>query len=474
MRNFSLSLYAFHQRHILTNAPDEVVADANLLWENLAKLGEGLLPFPMLKDLRSKLICYQKGKYDPKREQEQQTEWLTDSGSLDLGSIPTTEGFKIQGSLQPFRLNDTYAADLTFSPEAPNISINVPQLKHFNPGCLLPSNMEASLGQTLWLYGEVDATEDCPALAEKCAVALLAGTPLNPVLVNQDKLFGSLLFEYRATDPNDPQNPAKQCHILISLNNNQAPTPKLAGDAYDWLRDLLCCRHKILYVYQQARNRYPDARKLYSQIEKEMQDFPSLIAIADPKTRLEKLKELLTQTPQNDIDYTRCLRDLKAHHTAIATNTINYRTCLEKITAIGDSPKFWENFLNRNCHHWQTQIQTDIDYLSPAQDLFQRMIDRIRGTVEIEQAERDRQQQELEKNLQVQIQSIGAGLAAGSFIASSSGLLTVKDPISLQLRAGSWRELHPFTVSVLLSLFVGFFAYVVTLVFSRRSPHHSD
>jgi hypothetical protein len=114
------------------------------------------------------------------------------------------------------------------------------------------------------------------------------------------------------------------------------------------------------------------------------------MAIADPKTRLEKLKELLTKTPQNDGDYTRCLRDLKAHHTAIATNTINYRTCLEKITAIGDSPKFWENFLDRTCHQWQTQIQTDIDYLSPAQDLFQRMIDRIRGTVEIEQAERDR------------------------------------------------------------------------------------
>ncbi|MEH2300200.1 MAG: hypothetical protein V7K88_14615 [Nostoc sp.] len=58
MKNFSLSLYAFHLHHTLSELPGEVVADANLLWENLVKVGEGLLTFVGLKDLRSKLICY--------------------------------------------------------------------------------------------------------------------------------------------------------------------------------------------------------------------------------------------------------------------------------------------------------------------------------------------------------------------------------------------------------------------------------
>lgn len=478
MKNFTFSLYGFHLRHTLTDAPDEVVVDANLLWENLAKLGEKLLPFPGLRDLRSKLICYQNSQYDPKREQGRQTEWLTDSGKLDLGSIPTAEGFKIQGNLQPFRLNDTYAADLTLSPESPNISIDVPQLKHFNPGCLLPSSIQASLGQTLWLYGEVDASEDCQVLAKKCAVALLAGTPLNPVLANQDKLFGSLLFEYQATDPDDPQNPAKQSHILVCLNNNKAPTLQLAGKAYDWLRDLLCCRHKILYVYQEARNRYPDARKLYSQLEKQMQDFPSLIS--DPKTRLEKLKELLIKMPQDAVDYSRCLRDLKAHYTAISTNIINYRTNLEKITAMGDSPKFWEDFLNRTCHQWQTQIQIDIEYLSPAQDLFQQMIDTIRGMVEIdaeEQAQvREQQDKERDRNLQTTIAVVGVGIGFTGLAAASFPYLIPPDPkttpIPLQppFTSGS---LHPFIWVLLLSLVFGFLgagvAKGVTMLISSRS-----
>lgn len=391
MKNFTISLYAFHLRHTLTDFPNEADANANLLWENLAKLGERLLPFPDLKDLRSKLICYQNGKYEPKIEIGRQTDWLSDSGGLDLGSIPTAEGFRIQGNLQPFLVNDTYAADLTLSPESSNISIDVPQLQLFNPDCLLPSTIQASLGHTLWIYGEVDASEDCQALASKCAVALLAGTNLNPVQINEDQLFGSLLFQYWATDPNEPQNSAKQTHILVSLNNSKADTLTLAGKAYDWLLNLLICYHKTLYIYQEARNCYPKARELYSKLDKQMQNFPSLIA--DPKTRLEELKELLTKIPPDAVTYSSYLGDLKAHHTAITTNTTNYCTCLEKIKVIGNHPQFWEDFLNRSRNQWQNQIQIYIDYLAPGQELFEKMIDTIRGTVETEQAESDRTHQ---------------------------------------------------------------------------------
>jgi hypothetical protein len=74
----------------------------------------------------------------------------------------------------------------------------VPQLHFFKPGYLLSSNIQASLGRTLWIYGEVDASEDYQALAYNCAMKLLAGTNLNliPNLipVNDNKLFGSFLL----------------------------------------------------------------------------------------------------------------------------------------------------------------------------------------------------------------------------------------------------------------------------------------
>ncbi len=438
MKNFSLSLYAFHLRHTLTELPGEVVTDANLLWENLVKVGEGSLSFVGLKDLRSKLICYQNGKYESKREIGRISEWLIDTQDLDLGSLPTTEGFKINANLQPFLLNDTYAVDLTLVPESPNIFIDIPQLQHFKPSSLLPSNIQASLGQTLSIYGEVEPTEDCDTLAEKLAIALVAGTNLNPVRTQQGELFGSLLFEYQALDPDEPDNPAKQCHILIVINNSHAATGTLAAEAYDWLLNLLCSYHKILYIYQLARQRYRDARTIYSDLENKIQEFNSLIS--ENQTRLSGLKSLMGEIPKKSFDYTRCLQDLQTHHTAITTNITNYTICLEKIKTIdsGNSPQSWQDFIKKDCKKWQEQIQTDINYLTPGQELFGQFVDTIRGIVETEQTERDR-------SLENTIQILGIGFGGG---AIASGVFTTHiDKINLPLI-----QKHPLYASLTLSI----------------------
>ncbi|GAX35506.1 hypothetical protein [Nodularia sp. NIES-3585] len=451
MKNFSLSLYAFHLRHTLTELPGDVVVDANLLWENLVKVGENALPFIGLKDLRTKLICYENSKYEPKREQGRKTEWLTHGGScLDLGSLPTTDGFKINANLQPFLLNDTYAVDITLVAESANISIEIPQLQHFQPSCLLPFNIQASLGQTLWIYGEVDSSEDCDALAEKLAVALVAGTNFNPVQINQSKLFGSLLFEYQATDHNEPNNPSKQCQILIAINNNKSPTVQLSGKAYDWLRDLLCSYHKIVYIYHQARQRYREARAIYSYLEKTITEFNNLID--KNKSQIDKLPELLAEIPQKSLDYTRCLQDLQIHLTAINTDIKNYEICLDKIKTIGGGniPEFWQDFLKKDCRKFQEQVQTDINYLLPGKELFGQIVDTIRGIVETQQAESDRS---LERTIQI----LGIGLGGGAII---SGIITQYiDQSNNPLAAISPKNPpHPIYASLL-------FSFIATLLF---------
>ncbi|MEH1815069.1 MAG: hypothetical protein V7K26_07705 [Nostoc sp.] len=460
MKNFSLSLYAFHLRHTLTELPGEVVTDANLLWENLVKVGEGSLTFVGLKDLRSKLICYQNGKYEPKREIGRIPERLIDAQDLDLGSLPTPEGFKINANLQPFLLNDTYAVDLTLVAESPNISIDIPQLQNFKPSSLLPSNIQASLGQTLSIYGEVESSEDCDTLAEKLAIALVAGTNLNPVRTQQGKLFGNLLFEYQALDPNEPDNPAKQCHILIVINNSQATTATLAAEAYDWLLNLLCSYHKILFIYQLARQRYRDARIIYSNLENKIQEFNSLIS--ENQTQLSGLKSLMGEIPKKSFDYTRCLQDLQTHHTAITTNITNYTICLENIQTIdsGNSPQSWQNFINKDCKKWQQQIQTDINYLTPGQELFGQLVDTIRGIVETEQTERDR-------SLENKIQVLGIGFGGG---AIASGVFTTHiDKINLPIV-----QKHPLYTSLLLSVLFTFFFIGVGWLITQRRYHPRD
>jgi len=444
VKNFSITLYAFHLHHTLTELPGQVVTGANLLWENLVKLGETSLPFIGLKDLRSKLICYENGKYEPKREQGRRTTWLTDIGALDLGVLPTTEGFRINANLQPFLINDTYAADFTLFPESANIVIDLPQLQHFKPNSLLPANIQSSLGQTLWIYGEVDPNEDCNLIADKFSTALLAGTNLNSVRVNQGELFGSLLFEYQANNPNQSNNPIQQSHIFIILNNQQAQTIQLAGTAYEWLVDLRCSYHKIGYVYHLARQRYSEARAIYGYLDQKIQEFNDLVN--NPQTKLSDLKKLLSEIPQKSLDYTRCLQDIQTHHTAIITNVTNYQTCLNKITAIGNgnSPQSWQDFINKDCKKWQEQIQTYINYLTPGQELFGQFIDTIRGIVETQQAESDR-------SLETTVQILGIGFGGGAIF---SGIIVqhidkINQPIPI---ISPQTPLNPFLASLVLSI----------------------
>ncbi len=442
MKNFSITLYAFHLRHTLAQTPDQVVKESSLLWDNLADMGVSAFPATSLKDLKSNLICYENGQYTPQKEIGRKTQWLTNSQDLDLGSFSTTDGFKINGNLQPFLLNDTYAVDLTLLPESANIDINVPQIQHFKPSCFLPSQIQASLGQTLWIYGEVDANEDCKLLSEQIANALVAGTNLNPVFRDSGELFASSLFIYQANDLNEPNNPVKQCQILILLNNQQANTVQLIGDAYEWLLNLLCCYHKILFVNYQASQSYSDARSIYSYLENKIQEFQSLIS--NPKTQISDLKKLLSEIPKRSFDYTRCLQDLQIHNTSIQTNIKNYRICLNKITAINNqshnqtSLTFWQDFLDKECEKLQEQIQTDINYLTPGQELFGQFVDTIRGIVEIEQAKSDR-------SLETTVQVLGIGLGGGAIF---SGIITTHiDKINQPLLPK-----NPFLASLILSI----------------------
>ncbi|MFM6039610.1 MAG: hypothetical protein ACKPEO_06465 [Sphaerospermopsis kisseleviana] len=449
MKNFSLTLYAFHLRHTLAHTPDQVVANASLLWDNLANIGVSSFPATNLKDIKSQLICYYNGKYEPKQELGRNTEWLTNSQDLDLGNFTTTNGLKINVNLQPFLLNDTYAVDLTFVPEsANNIDINIPEIKDFQPDNLLPNKIQASLGQSLWIYGEVDATTDCKILAERIANASLANTGFNTFLNDSGNLFDSVLFIYQAYPNNQINNPVVQSQIIIQLNNPsnhpQTDTLQLQTNAYNWLRDLLCCYHKILFINYKASQSYQNARTTYSYLDNKIQEFQTLIS--QPKIKISELQKLLLEIPQQSFDYTRCLQDLQTHNTAIQTNIKNFQICLNKITAINNqiSPQFWQDFLDKECQKWQEQIQTDINYLAPGQELFSQLIDTIRGIVEIEQTERDR-------SLETTVQILGIGFGGGAIV---SGVVVqhidkINQPVAF-ISPNS--PPHPFYASLFLSV----------------------
>ncbi len=433
MKKVSLSLYAFHLCQSFERALDEVDDRASELWQNLTKLADKNLPFSELKNLRSHLTCYYQNTYKPAKEERKQYK-LTKNDSINLGSISTTAGFQIKGNLQAFRLHDTYAADLTLYPDETQ-EIKIDQLQLFQPQSLLPDVIQANLGQTIWLYGEVDATEiECEELAKKYAIALLAGTSFNPDLdnINKGKLFDTLLFEFQVINHKYPEDLTQCTHLLISLNYQKYSITEDLSKIYDWLLELLCCYHKIRLINSQVSQRYREARKLYSQLDQDIEHFSQLIENNNRKKRLENLKYEMIKLPRNTIKYSHYLGDIQALYTAIATNTKNYEICLNKLAEMQEIPQFWQNFIQKTRDRDLVQIQTHLNYLSPTQANFQQSVDTIRGLVEIEQAEIDQINETAAEKRQNRIEYIitliSTGLAVSgisSAVANNTAIMTL-------------------------------------------------
>ena len=424
IKNPSVTLYAFHLCQDLTQEPGQLRQDADRLWQNCANLSEPLA----IPDLKS----------FPEKLQSQPTQIPITSRYIELlpdrdnGRLTYTPPLQIEGSaltveVYPLQIHDTYALDLTLYYK--NVTVPASQFSHLNPqGCLLASNIRASLGQTLVLYGSpVGNPQEDKELADACVDAFLQETDQqSPVFVASGQLFGSPIFEY----DNGEDKPSEQCHILVWLNRHPQ-TLNLAQKTYFSFLNLLCCRSKILFAYHEARYCYRETRGLYAELEQEVQLFKELPN--QPEERLEQLKQKLTQIPPQMFEYARYLRDIEDHKTAIATNVKNYEYWLEKIRESSledDDLEFLENFFSQTCQRFQDQIQVDLSYLKPGQQLFEQMLGTIRGIVEIEQAESDRALEKTlrekeeaaekrEKRLQLWIALVGTGLAVSGISAQT-------------------------------------------------------
>ncbi|HAX77585.1 MAG TPA: hypothetical protein DCY88_17550 [Cyanobacteria bacterium UBA11372] len=415
IKNPSVTLCAFHLCQELTEQPEKLTPDAEKLWEKCANLSEPLAA-PELRTLLEKLRSsrtktFSAGSY---------VELLPESRSLSY-QLPLQLGSShVELQVSPIQIHDTYILELTLYSQ--NVTVPVQQLTHLNPqGCLLAKNLDASLGQTLILYGEEPTSlpEQDLDLAHACVDAFLKDSQQKrPVFVEVGKLFGSPIFEYETGQ----EKPVEQCHILVWLNRHPETKERIEKTHLSFL-NLLCCRSKILFAYSQARWCYNQTRRIYAELEQETQSLQHFLK-QPVEERLKYLKEKLTKIPLKTFEYARYLRDMEDHKTAIATNAKNYQLWLEKIRQFSfqdDRLEFFDNFFNKTCQRFQEQIQVDLNYLAPARQLFEQMQVAIRGIVEIEQAESDRKREQQQKKLERVVALVGAGLAVSGLSAQSPG-----------------------------------------------------
>lgn len=206
----------------------------------------------------------------------------------------------------------------------------------------------------------------------------------------------------------------------LDLTLRYRETLNKSSEAYHSLLNLLGCRSKILYAYSQSRHCNYENWKLYSQLEQKVEEL-----IQPPEETLEDLKQWLKLIPHMEFHYAKYLRDIQDHTTTITTNIQNYTSKLEKIkelTLPNDDLAFLQNFLDYNCKQFQNQIQVDLNYLKPGQNLFEQMTSTIRGIIEVKQTESDRnleqtlktneiKAQKREKKLELAVVLVGTGLA---------------------------------------------------------------
>jgi hypothetical protein len=458
IKNPSITLYPFHLRNDSDEGYDAVAKNAQSLWENLADNVGTKFNINELKSLRDQLICYKDKQYDPKGEQENQNNGkllISDGKTLKFQPITQSDNPKLYGFIYPLRIHDTYTADLTF--DYKNATIKVADLNQLNPqGCLLPNAIKPSLGQTLLLYAAPAVYDTYPKLANECVTAFVHDRQqASPQFRAEGKLFGSPIFEYDSREDDAHQ----RCHILVWLQDNPQTLQFATSTFNSYLMNLLCSRAKIVFVYREARKKYRKAQQIVGELEKKLPEFSEIEGEQDRQIKLLKLKDLLAEVRTKMLACAQQVRYLQEDRTTIDINAENYAEALTRIKSLcieGDNLDFLQRFLDLAEDKYQRQIEIDLNYLIASQDLFQQSISTVRGMVEIEQVEFDREHEDNEKKRDRQLENIiffvGTAIGGGQIFSAAYPLIKDK-PIQWQLDFSL--PLHPFAATIFWSLLFG-------------------
>lgn len=468
LANPKLTLYAFHLKNSLAHEPLTSVKNTDYLWLKCQQLGQQL-NVPELENLPAQIETINNQKTSITGE-------ILPEGILPFTTIINKNNLpsylNLSGEVNPLQIHDTYAVDLTlryshskvqetYSKDLnPEIEVKVADLKGLNKdNCLLPNNINASLGQTLVFFAktleEFENEQSLQNFADDCVKALITEEKFQELQIycqNQGKLLGSPIFEYN----NDADSPQQQCHILIWLNTNPQTTDvEENGEYYYPLIHLLLCRSKIKYVRHQAILCNQQARKEYSLLEKIVSEFSQIKH--NIRNNLQKLQQWLIEVPELSFDYARHLRDLQAYKTTIEASLKNYRLHFDKIKkqALQDDLEFLSSFSKLAQNTYIKQINTDLAYLTPANNLFKQMIETIRGMVEIEQAKLEEENIEREKSLEDTIQVVGVALGGGA-IAAASISAHIDKPMTVDIKQPPHLIVSSTFWSIIATLFLGF------------------
>jgi hypothetical protein len=378
----------------------------------------------------------------------------------------------ITGLAYPVRIHDTFALALNVRRPEKNeqriktTDVDIDFFERLHPSnCWMPSQVKASLGQTLlltlwyipeetWQFGNsTENQKKLKPLADECLQAFIGDKLEIPPFYRSSQLFGSPIFEYGIADGLE-----NYCHVLVWIFITPETDTKLQEE-YPNLVDIFCYHHKIIKAYTLSRSVYKvlSYEYEYKNIEKEIDIF---VRLSDDQaadlSNLEELKKALKRILSLNFSYAERIKDLDNYRLPLKINLQNYQREIEllKRKYPQEDLSFFEIFVDDRANIFAEQIQADLDYFANGLDLLETALNAIRGRVEIEQAEIDR-------NLQKTIQAVGFGIGAAGVVATSSPYLLKQNPHE---KPSDFRfpsdPLNTFMLTILLSLGAGFLTWL--------------
>ncbi len=375
----------------------------------------------------------------------------------------------ITGIAYPIRIHDTFALALNVRRPEKNeqglktSDVDIDFFKRLHPSdCWIPNEVNASIGQTLLLtlwytpektwrfWNSREDQEKLKSLADKCLRSFIPKKLDTPPFYRSSELFGSPIFEYGI-----PDGLENHCHILVWIFVTPETDTKLQEE-YPNLVDIFCYRHKIIHAYELSRSIYKVLSHSYKEIK-------SKIAIVErlpdeetlDSSELEELKKALKNIPSLNFSYIELIRDLDNYRLPLKINLQNYEREIKLVQKKypQEDLRFLEYFADEKAHIFVQQIQADLDYFANGSDLLETALDAIRGRVEIEQAEIDR-------NLQKTVQSVGFGIGAAGVVATSTPYWIKQEPGVIDInKPFNFSALTTFILIIFLSLSAGFITW---------------
>lgn len=380
---------------------------------------------------------------------------------------------KYKGFCYPQFLNDTYSFSLTiyYPQKLGNDGITFSDLYQLNPPKEFFTGIyskeqdksESGFHQTFWgstvfLSGFVaqrhseNMVESFQVIADNILKSFLNLESMDeaPPFYQSGEFLGGYIYEYKSVFQQHQYG-----QILILVIFDEITTHKINNIQWD-LSELFLYDHKNRQIFLDSRKEYQDIQEKIKIIEEKIRKFPENITqnVLSNFSRedLSLLKREIKSLLNLSLGYSQKMRSLRTFQNTIEINQQNYLDVLSRMEVKSQSSLgILRDKAKQIFERFQQQIAVDLVYLQQGERLLDTATNTIRGLVEIDQAERDRQ-------LQDKLQALGVGIAAGAIVASTTGLLT--HPWQWPPKLST--PVHPLVIAVFLSSTIAICAGTLT------------